>query len=414
MKILLVTRGSQGDIYPYLRLAKELERRGHFVTVNLPLAFEKQAQDAKIARYYIQGKDDICGMMEDELDTKDLLKWTNRVIGQQFKELVPLLEKHDILVGSNTEFAAPTIAEYCGKPFIRTAYGPFIPSDVIPPPVFPLPKPHAILRPAFLWSLLNAGLNMMCRKTLNIHRKKLGMPPIKDQAEHAPSNALNYLLYSPALGSIDRNWKYKWDIGGYIFNDEIPYNEGILKNFLNFIKKDNKPTLFFTHGSCTSDVRDRFTENVDEICRKHGYKLAIGCGWQGVGKKLPKHDSLFLLETSIPHCLVLPHVTAVMHHGGVGTTHSTARAGKPQMITPMFLDQWYWAYQTKLLGCGPGYINIKRISKKQLEKKIVSLMTNQNYAHNAAQIGVQVRAENGLEQTCNFIENNVDGKYLCA
>jgi UDP:flavonoid glycosyltransferase YjiC (YdhE family) len=29
MKILLVTRGSQGDIYPYLALARELESRGH-------------------------------------------------------------------------------------------------------------------------------------------------------------------------------------------------------------------------------------------------------------------------------------------------------------------------------------------------------------------------------------------------
>ena len=29
MKILLVTRGSQGDVLPYLAIAAELERRGH-------------------------------------------------------------------------------------------------------------------------------------------------------------------------------------------------------------------------------------------------------------------------------------------------------------------------------------------------------------------------------------------------
>ena len=36
MKILLVTRGSQGDVLPYLAIAAELERRGHEVTINLP------------------------------------------------------------------------------------------------------------------------------------------------------------------------------------------------------------------------------------------------------------------------------------------------------------------------------------------------------------------------------------------
>jgi len=32
MRILLVTRGSQGDVYPYLRLAAALKNRGHSVS----------------------------------------------------------------------------------------------------------------------------------------------------------------------------------------------------------------------------------------------------------------------------------------------------------------------------------------------------------------------------------------------
>jgi UDP:flavonoid glycosyltransferase YjiC (YdhE family) len=39
MKILLVTRGTQGDIFPYLRLAAELQNRGHEITLSLPPAF---------------------------------------------------------------------------------------------------------------------------------------------------------------------------------------------------------------------------------------------------------------------------------------------------------------------------------------------------------------------------------------
>src|SRR4029079_12240392 len=34
---------------------------------------------------------------------------------------------------------------------------------------------------------------------------------------------------------------------------------------------------------------------------------------------------------------------AVVHHGGAGTTAAAARAGAPQVITPMFSDPFYWA-----------------------------------------------------------------------
>ena len=40
MKILLVTRGSQGDVFPYLTIATALVKRGHSVTLNVPRFFE--------------------------------------------------------------------------------------------------------------------------------------------------------------------------------------------------------------------------------------------------------------------------------------------------------------------------------------------------------------------------------------
>ena len=210
MKILLVVRGSQGDIYPYLILAKELESRGHYVTLTLPKAFEEDAKDAGV-HFLIQAFDDIEGMMAGGfLSTKTLLNWIRGVIDSQFEELIPLLKEHDILVAANTEFAAPTVAEYCRKPLVRTNYCPFIPSRVIPPPVMPWPKPHPVFRPVFLWKLLNIGLNLMVLKTLNRHRKALGMEAIRDQGEHAPAHADNYCMYSRYFGTYDPAWKYQW------------------------------------------------------------------------------------------------------------------------------------------------------------------------------------------------------------
>jgi vancomycin aglycone glucosyltransferase len=45
-------------------------------------------------------------------------------------------------------------------------------------------------------------------------------------------------------------------------------------------------------------------------------------------------------------------MAAVVHHGGAGTTAAASRAGVPQVIVPMFSDQFYWADRVDSLGIG--------------------------------------------------------------
>ena len=68
MKILLVTRGSQGDVLPYLAIAAELERRGHEVTINLPQIFEETVKPYGF-KYVLQQFDDIGGMIDAQRKT---------------------------------------------------------------------------------------------------------------------------------------------------------------------------------------------------------------------------------------------------------------------------------------------------------------------------------------------------------
>lgn len=135
MKILLVTRGSQGDIYPYLTIASALIKRGHQVTLNLPQIFEKEAKAYQLD-YVLQDFDDIQGMVskagEKSEGAKPYLKWMRDVIDVQFKQLIPLLKEHDILIATNSEFAAASVADYCQKPFIRTAFALLYPAGISP------------------------------------------------------------------------------------------------------------------------------------------------------------------------------------------------------------------------------------------------------------------------------------------
>ncbi|WP_029903789.1 glycosyltransferase [Prevotella sp. 10(H)] len=407
MKIFLVTRGSHGDIFPYLAVATELTRRGHYVTLSLPLIFEEEAKKLNL-NYVLQASDDIVGVIEDlpepSKSFNHILKWIRRVIDNQFEEFIPVLKEHDIFVSANTEFAAVSIAEYCEKPIIRTAYAPLIPGRKIPPPIVPLSDSNKIFTPTFMWSLLNRGTDFMVRKTLNKNRKSLGMPPIKKYAPHAAGNAYNYLMHSNYLGNTDPDWKYRWMIGGYCFNNSFEYDENLYTNVLDFIKKDDKPVIFFTLGSCDAKKKDFFCKNLLDICNEDGYKLIVGSGWCKTGSNLEDNENLFIMDKAIPHKLIFPYCDAVIHHGGSGTTHSVASAAKPQMIIPLLIDQGYWALRVKELGTGPGKIKIT-IPKQQLRKKINDLVYNQKYKDNAATLAKKVNGENGINNLCNYIES---------
>lgn len=409
MNILLVTRGSQGDVLPYLAIARELVERGHEVTMNLPHVFEEMAKRYPV-KVVLQDFDNIGGMMADAAENKQsfkrIVEWTRDAIDKQFVQVIPLLEQHDLLVAANTEFAATSIAEYCGKPFIRTAFAPFLPGEKMPPPAFPYPKPNPIFTPKLLWLLMNRVSNYMVKDAINRNRAKYGLALIDNFGRDAGKNSDNFLLYSRYMGHVDPVWdeRFRWNIGGYCFNDTFEYDEEAYHELMAFINKSQTPVLFFTLGSCTTKDRERFCSILARICKRLQYRLIVGSGWAKTGESLQGNEQLFLMQKPIPHQLIFPHCDAVIHHGGSGTTHSVARAGKPQLITPLLLDQPYWAYRVQVLGVGPERVKIANVSENELEQKMSDLVNNPAYKTNAAALSQQLKSENGVGSLCDYIE----------
>jgi UDP:flavonoid glycosyltransferase YjiC (YdhE family) len=244
----------------------------------------------------------------------------------------------------------------------------------------------------------------MSKKQLNAGRAKLGMAPVKDQAWYAPATSHNMLMYSPTVGETDPDWPYPWSCGGYCFNDVLDYEQSTLDSIVSFIKQDNRPTLYFSFGSINGPRHGELTEWVYELSRKKNFKLIVGSGWWKVGENLEKSDNLYVLDKVIPHYLIFPLCSALVIHGGSGTTHSACRSGRPVAVIPHVLDQYYWGYRTKQLGCGPGNIDIKSIKRDTFEATIMDLLTNESYKKAAAEVGAKVQAERGLDSAVDYIE----------
>jgi len=93
-------------------------------------------------------------------------------------------------------------------------------------------------------------------------------------------------------------------------------------------------------GSMTAESPQQATRLVIQAVQEAGVRAVVASGWAGLGEaKLP--DSIHLVG-DVPHSWLFPRTSAVVHHGGAGTTAAGLRAGVPSIIVPFHGDQPFW------------------------------------------------------------------------
>ena len=75
-----------------------------------------------------------------------------------------------------------------------------------------------------------------------------------------------------------------------------------------------------------------------------------------------------------PHALLFPRVACAIHHGGAGTTAAALRAGVPQVLVPLILDQYHHAQRLFEEGLVPRPVPMERITAPQLARSIREAM----------------------------------------
>jgi UDP:flavonoid glycosyltransferase YjiC (YdhE family) len=95
-----------------------------------------------------------------------------------------------------------------------------------------------------------------------------------------------------------------------------------------------------------------------------------------------------------PHDWLFKQVSAVVHHGGAGTTAIGLRLGRPTVIVPFFGDQAFWARMVYAAGAGPEPQPFKTLTAEKLARAIqVALAPEATTA--AATIAKSMASEEG-------------------
>lgn len=156
-------------------------------------------------------------------------------------------------------------------------------------------------------------------------------------------------LWSPGLIPKPADWGPEIDIAGFVFLD-LASSFQPPKTLVEFLDA-GEPPVYIGFGSIVVDDPDKFTALIFKAVEKSGVRALVSKGWGGLGDEGNTPQNIYMLENT-PHDWLFPRVSAVVHHGGAGTTAIGLKCGKPTMIVPFFGDQPFWGAMVANAGAG--------------------------------------------------------------
>lgn len=400
MRIVIPTIGSRGDVQPYIALAQKLAQRGHDATLashpvmrtlveSHGVTFVPIGPDIDLAREVaaIRGRARVAalGLIKAMSFGFDMLE-------RSHDDIMALCREADLVVVPTAIAAGKNEAELLDRPYVSVTLMPWaIPWD---DPGRPLLKRAA-------YGAIDWAISLMTTAPLNRIRKRQGLPPVGKEGFTSPR--LNLVPVSPAVYPPNPHWDRCHRMVGFWFAT-APADWQPPADLLAFLEA-GEPPLLVTLGSMYLGDGDAqataalFVESIAQTGTR-----AIVQGWQADMQRLPLTPGVFGIG-ALPHDWLMPRCAAVVHHGGFGTTSAGLRAGIPALLIPHVADQYYWGQHLRQLGVSPAPIPLPKLTREGLIAGLAELAHNRELRTKASALGERIRAENGLDNAVDLIEN---------
>lgn len=333
MRIAIAGYGSRGDVEPLLALGRELQRRGHVVRCAVPpnrLPLAAAAGLGAIA--YGPNLDGLSGdgaagagpAPNPFAAMIQLVQQFSAATADWAATLEALAEQADMLVTLvGDQGLAANATEYQGIPLVSLH---FFPGQT---------------------AQLGGALGQVAAEAENTQRVTFGLPegapPHRPELELQVYDEICFSAHpaatrvgsaaSPCVGALTLELPSADD-------DEV----------LEWIAS-GEPPVYFGFGSNLSVPAEHTVALIDAVCRRLGLRGLICASWS-TDRASTDSDRICTVE-EVNHALVLPACRAVVHHGGAGTTAAALRAGTPQVILTLGIeDQPLWGSVVTDLGVG--------------------------------------------------------------
>lgn len=413
MKITIFAAGSRGDIQPCIALGMGLQATGYRVTLAAPADFAGFVQQYGLAFAPLHG--DVQQIMASETgrrfmeqggrnplaSIRAIRKLVAPVVLQMTDDAYSACQGTDAIIclGVLSAFGQ-SIAEALRVPVINLEPAPLLPTRAYPAPAWPLQRNLGG------WHNYLSGLAMLqvvwqwYRPFVEAFRRKLKLPALSFARFYHSLRATPMLsACSPTILPHPADWPDQCHLTGYFF---LPPEAGWQPppDLLAFLEA-GAPPVYVGFGSMAGRNPEQVAGIVLDALAQSGQRGLLATGWGGLrATALP---ATVLAMDAVPHRWLFPHMAAVVHHGGAGTTAEGLAAGVPSILVPFAFDQHFWGARVRALGLGPPPIAHKALTASHLAEAIHAAVGDAGMVARARACGAAIRAETGVANAVKLV-----------
>jgi sterol 3beta-glucosyltransferase len=391
MRITILSLGSRGDVQPLLGFGRGLAAAGNDVRLAAFPRFERQVSDAglefaplaegRISRGVTAADRRVAQRGARQTPALvALVKDAHSVLGQRLADALSACEGAEVIVTNELALLLGWQAsEHFGAELVRARLCP-------PPRLAQNPVAPAVRQTAWL----------AMRRWLAAARRTAGLPPLswrEPVGQLVARQTLELRAYSPAVVPDSAPLSASTQVTGYWFldGDVDPDPPSELAEFLD----TGPPPVCIGFGSMIEADPQGMGELAVEALRRAGQRGVLIRGAQGFDEtQLPE---TVLAVGAISHDWLFARCSAVVHHGGAGTTATALKAGVPSVVVPHMIDQVAWGRTIHALGAGPAPIRRRKLSPERLHGAITAVVTDAKIRERAAALGARIREEDGIK-----------------
>ncbi|MBC5785615.1 glycosyltransferase family 1 protein [Ramlibacter sp. USB13] len=408
--VALVGFGSVGDLHPLLAIGAHLRTRGHQVVVLTNPRLAHWVAQAGLVLEPVGSADEYDAAMRhpriwhpvDGLGVfwryllRGALRPTYAVLERLQRTGRWVAVASPVAMGARIAQEAlrlPLISVYTAATMLRSVRHPLTLAAWRVPRLVP----EAVLQLA--WKALDARkLQPLVLPALEDLRGGLGLPPLARSVfgEWMHSPLAGVALFPGWFAPAAADWPPQVRQAGFALYG-ADAREGLSPALQEFLDAGSAPVVFAPGTGAFQP----------EAFHRAAVQACIATGRRGVLTGVVAPDLLATLPASMhatpyaPFPLLLPRVSALVHHGGIGSCAQALRAGIPQLVVPQGYDQFDNAMRIEALGAGA---SVGAAGLHRLPGALERLLATPAATEAARRLAPRVTAEAALEQVATLVE----------
>ena len=413
-KVLVTAWGTKGDCQSASAIAGALAARGHGVRFAGP---PFMAHNSTLARVpFTPLGDDPLEWFEAKPSRRNtdprlvlprLLPVFARQVRQQFHTLSALSDGVDIVVGQGLAYAAPSVAESVGAAYHYLSPNVFLFASQHHPPL----SSKRVAMPDWMnrlsWRQFSVFYNVVFRRNINRHRRELGLAPLRDVASHVFDTRQGIAAFDPEL------YEPPPDVRAALPHPPVgsipvPSTDADVDASTRSFLDGEPPVVAVDFGSMPDHAPEKTSRALIEGARQAGARLLLSRGWAGLrvpDTEVGRHD--VHVVSQVPHSALFPKVQVVVHHGGVGTAATAARAGIAQLIVPHAYDQHASAYRLQQAGVAHEPLPRRKLDASNFARALTRTLADERLRQRAGSVADSIAARDPVGDTIAILESSL-------